>query len=169
MVPSSECCLPFCTQTHKHTNITHMHMHTRSDRHMPSSSSSRSPPSLSHYLGRRFTGTRTGWETGSVLNMLVAGCGGQICSLPCLVTLDTVAFLTTEGGLSDTVTECIFLYLRALLPGLWKVTPLAERSRGRREVGRAPKKEQGKAGGIPRMKRETSNADCDTGRRQPFN
>ena len=50
-----------------------------------------------------------------------------------------------EGGLPDTATECMFLHLKTLLPGLWKVTPLVERSRGREEVGTAPKKEQGKA------------------------
>lgn len=65
-----------------------------------------------------------------------------------------MAFLTTEGELSDTVIKCVFLYLKTPLPGLWKVTPLGGRIRGRE----APEKEEGKSGGIHQIKR--GNEQC---------
>lgn len=61
-------------------------------------------------------------------------------------------------ALSDTVIECTFLYLKTLLPGLQEITPLVGKSRGRGEIETAPKKEEGKATGIPQIKRR--NKQC---------
>ena len=91
------------THIHTHTH-THTHTFTHSDRHeLAHSSPPPPPPCLSWCLGRHWTCLFQEATRGNTSYSDLSYCW---------------------RGWSDTVSEYVFLHLKILLPGLWKVAPL---------------------------------------------